>query len=159
MMSPARASVPHLRIDSEFELIAGKFARLRRGEEMMTTIGAFEVTRTDDGVALVVCLRPPVNAVSICVYEDVGHLVDAIEANLQVRAVVLTAPDTDPSRPAWPHGQRCDPGVVPSQHLNPRCVARITRIYAAANISGSAKRVYSHGYQSTGFLGVLPKIR
>ena len=61
---------------------------------MSTTIGSFEVTRTDDGVALVVFSRPPVNAVSISVYEDIGHLVDAIEADPQVRAVVLTAPDT-----------------------------------------------------------------
>ena len=61
---------------------------------MPTTIGSFDVTRTDDGVALVVFSRPPVNSVSISVYEDIGRLVDAIEADPQVRAVVLTAPDT-----------------------------------------------------------------
>ena len=61
---------------------------------MPTTIGSFDVTRTDHGVALVVFSRPPVNSVSISVYEDIGRLVDAIEADPQVRAVVLTAPDT-----------------------------------------------------------------
>ena len=61
---------------------------------MPTTIGSFDVTRTDDGVALVVFSRPPVNSVSISVYEDIGRLVDVIEADPQVRAVVLTAPDT-----------------------------------------------------------------
>lgn len=65
---------------------------------MKTTIGCFEVTRTGDGVALVVFSRPPVNAVSLSVYEEIGRLVDALEADAQVRAVVLTAPD---SARAW----------------------------------------------------------
>lgn len=47
---------------------------------------------TAEGVAKVVFSRPPVNAVSISVYEDLGNLCDAIEANPKIRVAVLTAP-------------------------------------------------------------------
>lgn len=47
-----------------------------------------------NGVATVVFDRPPVNAVSISVYEDIGLLCDAIEAEPEIRVVILTAPDT-----------------------------------------------------------------
>jgi enoyl-CoA hydratase/carnithine racemase len=60
---------------------------------MRETIGSFTVAVDDDGVALVVFSRPPVNAVSLCVYEDIGRLVKVIEADMSIRAVVLTAPD------------------------------------------------------------------
>ena len=42
-------------------------------------------------MAVVTFSRPPVNAVSLSVYEDIGRLVSAIEAEDAVRAVVLTA--------------------------------------------------------------------
>ena len=65
---------------------------------MQKMIGSFELTVGDDGVALVVFSRPPVNAVSLSVYEDIGVLVDTIEASANVRAVVLSAP---PTARAW----------------------------------------------------------
>lgn len=65
---------------------------------MKSVIGSFEVDVGDDGVASVVFSRPPVNAVSLSVYEDIGRLVDAIESNDAVRVVVLVAPD---SARAW----------------------------------------------------------
>ncbi len=65
---------------------------------MSQTIGSFEVTVDAEGIALVVFSRPPVNAVSLSVYEDIGQLVKVIAADLSVRAVVLTAPD---SARAW----------------------------------------------------------
>jgi enoyl-CoA hydratase len=65
---------------------------------MPLTIGSFELEVADDGVATVVFSRPPVNAVSLSVYEDLGRLVDTIEADLRARAVVLTAPE---SSRAW----------------------------------------------------------
>ena len=65
---------------------------------MSLTIGCFEVEVADEGVATVLFSRPPVNAVSLSVYEDLGKLVDTLEADLRVRAVVLTAPE---SSRAW----------------------------------------------------------
>ncbi len=59
----------------------------------MITLGSFQLDIADDGVALVTFSRPPVNAVSLSVYEDIGRLVATIEADASIRAVVLTAPD------------------------------------------------------------------
>jgi len=47
---------------------------------MITQFGAFSIEERPDGVALVSFFRPPVNAVSISVYEDIGHLADHIAA-------------------------------------------------------------------------------
>jgi enoyl-CoA hydratase/carnithine racemase len=60
---------------------------------MPETIGSFAMTVDKDGVALLVFSRPPVNAVSLSVYEDLGRLVKVIAANPTIRSVVLTAPD------------------------------------------------------------------
>ena len=57
------------------------------------TIGAFSLSVDQDGVGLVVFSRPPVNAVSLSVYEDLGRLSDTIEKDARIRVVVLTAPD------------------------------------------------------------------
>ena len=54
--------------------------------------GAFTLDVRDDGVGLVTFDRPPVNAVSVAVYEALGALVDRIEGGADVRVVVLTAP-------------------------------------------------------------------
>jgi enoyl-CoA hydratase/carnithine racemase len=59
---------------------------------MKTIIGSFELTVGDDGVGVVIFSRPPVNAVSLSVYEDIGALVETIEASPNIRVVVLTAP-------------------------------------------------------------------
>lgn len=65
---------------------------------MNTTIGSFALAIGDDGVATVTFSRPPVNAVSLSVYEDIGRLVDLVETNDAIRVLVLTAPD---SARAW----------------------------------------------------------
>jgi len=57
------------------------------------TIGAFSVTVDAQGVALVVFSRPPVNAISLDVYADIGRLVDHVEASTDIRVVILSAPE------------------------------------------------------------------
>ncbi|WP_068076700.1 enoyl-CoA hydratase/isomerase family protein [Novosphingobium lentum] len=59
----------------------------------MIAIGAFTLNVAASGVATVVFSRPPVNAVSLSVYEDIGRLVSTIHADAAIRVVVLTAPD------------------------------------------------------------------
>lgn len=56
-------------------------------------IGSFTLIMGDDGVAELVFARPPVNAVSVSVYEDLNHLGDVIDDHAAIKAVVLTAPD------------------------------------------------------------------
>ena len=60
---------------------------------MPEQIGSFTLKIDPDGIALVTFSRPPVNAVSLSVYQDIGALVDRIEGDDAVRVVVLTAPD------------------------------------------------------------------
>ncbi|SEF15618.1 enoyl-CoA hydratase [Rhizobiales bacterium GAS191] len=59
---------------------------------MHSRIGSFDVTIDAEGVATVLFSRPPVNAVSLSVYEDIGRLVEAVEADGAIRVVVITAP-------------------------------------------------------------------
>lgn len=47
-----------------------------------------------NGVAIATLSRPPVNAVSLEVYEDLGRLADRVEHDPAIRALVLAAPDT-----------------------------------------------------------------
>jgi enoyl-CoA hydratase len=61
---------------------------------MQKVIGSFDLKVGDDGVAVVVFSRPPVNAVSLSVYQDIGALVETIEASANIRVVVLSAPLT-----------------------------------------------------------------
>lgn len=56
---------------------------------MSETIGSFGIEVSDSGVAIVSFRRPPVNAVSISVYEDLGNLVDRCQADNAIRVVVL----------------------------------------------------------------------
>lgn len=60
--------------------------------------GAFVVEVGDDGVATIWLDRPPVNAVSISVYEDLGRIIDYIEGSEVVRAIVWA---TAPQARAW----------------------------------------------------------
>jgi enoyl-CoA hydratase/carnithine racemase len=60
---------------------------------MERKIGSFEIAIGKDGVCLATFSRPPVNAVSLSVYEDIGALVEFIEADQSIRVVVLTAPE------------------------------------------------------------------
>jgi len=65
---------------------------------MPEVIGSFAVDIDGSGVAQVVFSRPPVNAVSLSVYEDIGKLAAFVEADDAIRVVVLTAP---PGARAW----------------------------------------------------------
>lgn len=56
-------------------------------------LGAFTLDLTDEGVALVTFSRPPVNAVSLTVYEDIGHLADHVASDERIRVIVIAAPD------------------------------------------------------------------
>ncbi len=60
--------------------------------------GAFTLDLREDGVLLVTFSRPPVNAVSLSVYEDIGRLADFATSNADVRVLVITAP---PGARAW----------------------------------------------------------
>lgn len=60
---------------------------------MSENIGAFALDVANDGVAVVRFSRPPVNAVSLSVYQDIGALVSRCEADDAIRVVVLTAPE------------------------------------------------------------------
>jgi len=55
--------------------------------------GALSLQVRQDGVAVVIFDRPPVNAVSISVYEDLGRLSDFVAASSAIRVIVLAAPD------------------------------------------------------------------
>lgn len=57
------------------------------------TFGAFTVELREEGVAVITFSRPPVNAVSLSVYEDIGHLADHVTNDDRIRVAVITAPD------------------------------------------------------------------
>lgn len=63
-----------------------------------TVIGPFTIQADECGIASVVFSRPPVNAVSMEVYEAIGELADTVAASDDVRVVVLSAP---PDARAW----------------------------------------------------------
>lgn len=66
---------------------------------MKELIGSsFTLSVEPDGVGLVLFSRPPVNAVSLSVYEEIRALVDRVESGTDVRALVLCAPE---SSRAW----------------------------------------------------------
>ncbi|WP_374414022.1 enoyl-CoA hydratase/isomerase family protein [Novosphingobium colocasiae] len=55
--------------------------------------GAFTLEVRDDGVGIVTFWRPPVNAVSISVYEDIGRFADHVTGDQRIKVLVITAPD------------------------------------------------------------------
>lgn len=59
----------------------------------MEAFGNFGLGVDADGVATILFDRPPVNAVSVAVYEDLVRLADRIDADDAIKAVVLTAPE------------------------------------------------------------------
>ncbi|WP_225008864.1 enoyl-CoA hydratase/isomerase family protein [Novosphingobium percolationis] len=61
-------------------------------------LGAFTLDLSDTGVLVVTFSRPPVNAVSLTVYEDIGQLADFVEDDQRIKAIVITAP---PGARAW----------------------------------------------------------
>lgn len=58
---------------------------------MIEAIGFLQIAVLDDGVVIVTLDRPPVNAISISVYEDLGALVDRCEKDSAIRSIVLNA--------------------------------------------------------------------
>ena len=54
---------------------------------MQHQIGSFAVEVRDDGVAIVTFSRPPVNSVSLSVYEDIGRLTAQLQADERRRHV------------------------------------------------------------------------
>lgn len=56
-------------------------------------LGCFHLALREDGVAVVTFSRPPVNAVSLAVYEDIGRLAAFVESHPRVRVLIITAPD------------------------------------------------------------------
>lgn len=52
----------------------------------------FTLDVDDDGVAVLCLDRPPVNAVSIQVYEDLGRVINHVEHSNGIRAIVWSAP-------------------------------------------------------------------
>ena len=61
--------------------------------EEAVTIGAFSLELRENGVALVTFSRPPVNAVSLSVYDDMGRLADHVGGDERVKVIVIAAPD------------------------------------------------------------------
>ena len=55
-------------------------------------IGAFRISVDEAGIGSVTFDRPPVNAISIEVYRDLGNLVEFVEASDEIRVLVLSAP-------------------------------------------------------------------
>ncbi|CAM8662223.1 MULTISPECIES: enoyl-CoA hydratase/isomerase family protein [Sphingobium] len=55
--------------------------------------GAFTLDVQDNGVGLLTFSRPPVNAVSLSVYEEIGRFADHVAADRTIRVIVITAPD------------------------------------------------------------------
>ena len=65
---------------------------------MPIQIGSFTLDVSADGIGSVMFSRPPVNAVSLSVYEDIGNLADTVDADASIRVLVLMAPE---SARAW----------------------------------------------------------
>jgi enoyl-CoA hydratase/carnithine racemase len=59
----------------------------------MMEFGSLSLEARSDGVGVVTFSRPPVNAVSVSVYEDIGRLVDHVASDLDIRVLIWTAPD------------------------------------------------------------------
>jgi enoyl-CoA hydratase/carnithine racemase len=79
---------------------AGRWDRFPGKRSIMTAaarsprqFGVFTMDVTEDGVAVLLLDRPPVNAVSVAVYEDIGHVIDHVETNDDIRAIVWAAPE------------------------------------------------------------------
>lgn len=66
--------------------------------DVRNSIGAFDVRVSGHGIATVVFDKPPVNAVSVKVYEQLGELVRVISASDDIKVVILAAP---PDARAW----------------------------------------------------------
>ncbi len=60
--------------------------------------GSFSLDIRGDGVTIATFSRPPVNAVSMSVYEDIGRFADYVAADTAIRTIVITAP---PESRAW----------------------------------------------------------
>ncbi len=66
--------------------------------ERTVSFRSFTLTIAEDGVATALFSRPPVNAVSISVYEDIGALAEYIAGDDAITVVIVAAP---PESRAW----------------------------------------------------------
>lgn len=57
------------------------------------SFGVFALDVADDGIALCTFSRPPVNAVSFAVYEDLHALTDHVSGDASIRVLILAAPE------------------------------------------------------------------
>lgn len=55
------------------------------------SFGAFSMDVRENGVALVVFSRPPVNAISLSVYDDIGMLAEHIDTDERIKVIVIAA--------------------------------------------------------------------
>ena len=55
--------------------------------------GSFSLEVRSKGVGVVTFSRPPVNAVSLSVYEDIGRFADHVSGDDSIRVLIITAPD------------------------------------------------------------------
>jgi enoyl-CoA hydratase/carnithine racemase len=65
---------------------------------ILRSFGSFALEVRDDGVAITTFSRPPVNAVSLSVYDDIGRFADHVAGDDTIRSIVITAPE---SARAW----------------------------------------------------------
>ncbi|WP_313804642.1 enoyl-CoA hydratase/isomerase family protein [Sphingobium sp.] len=60
---------------------------------ILRSFGSFALEVREDGVAIATFSRPPVNAVSLSVYEDIGRFADHVAGDDNIKCIVITAPD------------------------------------------------------------------
>ena len=92
------------------------------------SFGVFALDVADDGVAVCTFSRPPVNAVSFSVYEDLQALTEHVAGELAIRVVVLAAPD---EAKAWCGGADLNDFVGIDQAARKARYARINAILPA----------------------------
>lgn len=66
---------------------------MTNGAEQTVTFGSFSLSIDPNGVGVAMLSRPPVNAVSVSVYEDIGALAEFIAGAERVKVVVIAAPE------------------------------------------------------------------
>nr|WP_314447287.1 enoyl-CoA hydratase/isomerase family protein [uncultured Sphingomonas sp.] len=88
----------------------------------------FTLDVEDDGVAICTFWRPPVNAVSYSVYEDLQALTEHVAADLTIRVVILAVPE---GAKAWCGGADLNDFVGIDQAARKARYARINAILPA----------------------------
>jgi enoyl-CoA hydratase/carnithine racemase len=68
-------------------------AENRKKGQRVESFGSLVLERHENGVGVATLDRPPVNAVSLSVYEDIGALSERVESGTDIRVLVLAARD------------------------------------------------------------------